>query len=232
MTTVPRVSENPVVQQHYATQLGLTAALANAFDGLGPDYRRALAALTREFQAAAISLSADYYTELRETAQVPGTYRPPVIDPWSDGQLSAYLDAATKGLLDEVEQEQALSTSQRLTLDSGHDEIFAAMDADPKRPRWARVARPDACSFCLMLAARGAVYRSKDSAGFQPHTMFEGRGGDCRCGVEVSFTSYEPAAHVRAAQSLYSEATADLPRGADRANAFRRALYAERKTSR
>lgn len=235
MAAAPRVSENPVVQQHYAAQAGLLAAFEDAADWLDtPELRRLVAALIREFQSAAISLNVDYYTDLRDLAEVPGSFRPPVIDPWDEAQLSAYLDTAVSDIMAESEQRaQEVATGQQLTLDAGIEQMFASMSADPRKPRWARVVKPGACSFCLMLATRGATYRSHDSADFRAHTKFNGRGGVCQCTVEPSFAdTYEPPAHVRAAQSLYSEATAGLPRGADRANAFRRALYAQTKTTR
>lgn len=220
MATVPLVSENPIAQEHYATQLGLIEALV----GAGSDAGSALATLSREFQAASIALSVDYYAALRNAANVAGAYSQPVMEPWSTEQITAYFDSGPEA--------QAIDMAQRLTLDAGINQVFTSMSRDPVRPRWARVTRPGACSFCLMLASRGAVYRSEDTADFRAHGKFNGRGGVCKCGVEVSFTQYEPPAHIREAQRLYREATADLPRGADRANAFRRALYAERQTSR
>lgn len=234
MATVPQVSENPTVQQHYVVQAALVESLAEAVAGVdAPNLRAAVASLTREFQAASIALSADYYTELRDLAEVPGSFSVPVLDPWTEADLSAYFDTVLREITDDVERaKQAAATSQRLTLDSGIDEVFAAIEKDPAKPRWARVTRPGACSFCLMLAMRGAVYRSEESANFRAHTRYENSGGVCRCSVEPSFTNYEPPAHIREMQQLYSEATTGLPRGADRANAFRRALYASRKTSR
>lgn len=192
-----------------------------------------IASLVREFQGASISLAYDFYTEMRDAAGLTDLPRLPVIDPWAAESLTAYMDTAMKSIESETEKQlQAMATAERLTLDSGIDEVFAAMEADPEPVRWARVVQSGACSFCLLQAARGAVYRSETTATFRAHTRFEGRGGDCRCGVEPVFGQYEPTAHVRAAQSLYSEATADLPRGSDKANAFRRAVYAEQQTSR
>jgi hypothetical protein len=236
----PRVSDNPVVQEHYAAQIGLSAAIVKAVARLGSPRPTAQAAsLAQEFSQAAIALAADYYGDAREFARVTGSYQPPVIAPWSAESLQAYLDTALKTFEQQFQTDQTSFDAQvdqlvaQMALDAGSREIFEAIDNDPKPARFARVTRPGACAFCLMLAARGAVYRSEETAGFRPHTF----PGLCQCDVEPVWNihGYEPPAHIRAAQSLYSEATAGLPRGTsntDRINAFRRAVYAERNASR
>lgn len=217
------VSRNPIVVEHYAAQLGLAMALDRALrrlDGSSRFFLDAVTALVQQFSLASLALGADYYTDLRAAANVDGLFSPPVIDPPSAPAVRAYLDAANRSVEAEMED-----FAKRLMLNVGTQEIFTAVKADPKRPRWARVTRPGACAFCLMLATRGAAYRTEDTASFRPHKK-------CQCDVEVSWTEYELPAHVRDAQRLYSEAIADLPRGADRFNAFRRAIYAERKPPR
>lgn len=234
-TPAPRVSENPIVQEHYAVQLGLAAALARASGKLSDssDYTRALASLVREFQSAAAALSADYYTNLRDQANVPGTFRPPLVEPWPEDQMAAYFETAVKELVDEAERRaQAVAIGQNLTSNAGIDEIFASIDADPRDVRWARVTRPGACSLCLLAAVRGAVYRTETSASFRPHMRTNGRGGNCQCTVEPSFTKYEPAAHIRQMQSLYAESTDGFTGSKEKQNAFRRALYADRSSTR
>lgn len=215
----PQVSDNPLVQQHYAAQIGLTDALASAANGTS---RHALPLLVREFQVAAVSLGADYYVDLRDRAGVAGNYRVPVIDPWDTDQISGYIDAA----VDEAQRpSDAVQFGQHLALNAGTDEIFAAIENDPHRPRWARVTHGAACSFCLMVAGRGATYRSESSAHFRSHK-------GCHCDVEPSFTSYEPPAHIRAARTLYAESTGGFTGSNEKQNAFRRALYAERTATR
>jgi hypothetical protein len=50
---------------------------------------------------------------------------------------------------------------------------------------WRRVASATACDFCVMLASRGAVYSTEESASFEAHAPDElGRGGVCSCSVE------------------------------------------------
>ena len=59
---------------------------------------------------------------------------------------------------------------QRLIAASGRDTVDVNARTDAGRGEiaataWSRVARPGACQFCTMLAGRGAVYRSAESAG-------------------------------------------------------------------
>lgn len=228
---VQRASDNPVAQEHYAAQVGLASAIAKALAQLRtPRLTNEAAALAQEFSLAAISLAADYYDDIRDYAGVGGSYRVPVISPWSADALEAYIDAALETFAQQLTagieidaQVDALAT--QLALDAGSREIFAAIDNDPEPTRYARITRPGACSFCLMLAARGAVFRSEESSSFRAHTY----PGLCRCDIEPvwNVNAYEPPAHIRAAQSLYAESTADSMSPAEKRNAFRRAVYAE-----
>lgn len=55
---------------------------------------------------------------------------------------------------------------------------------DPTKPRWARVchgAKP--CSFCIMIASRGYVYLSRETADFGG----EFHKGKCHCSIEASW---------------------------------------------
>lgn len=226
----PTVSRNPVVQEHYAAQLALSAALQQAtlrMAGGPADHLDAVALLTHQYGLAAVSLARDYYLDLRDQAGVSGSFRPPVVAPMPVDNMAAYFESALADLTSELDQ-QVADFAARLALNSGTDELFASIEADRQRGtrvRWARVTRPGACSFCLMLATRGAVYRTESSANFRPHK-------GCHCDVEPTFGPYEPPAHIRAAQVLWSESTDDVKGSRAKQNAFRRALDAERRTSR
>lgn len=234
-----RVSDNEVVRDYYLTQFALAEALRRAVGSISKavnldDYLDIAAALVFRFSQANIAIASDYYLNVRDLAGVDSPFTVPVIDPMSEERVAAYLargleqvEADMARELDAITREiEVAAFAEMLAASAASDEVFAAISEDAEATRWARVTRPGACAFCLILASRGARYREEDTADFRPH-----RG--CRCTVEPLFGgSYEPPAHVRQAQQLYSEATADLPRGADRINAFRRAVYADRKTSR
>lgn len=90
---------------------------------------------------------------------------------WAVGPLwQAYdWDAALRDLL---------AGSGRLVRQSSRDTIERNAWDDPASGAFVRVARPDACPWCLMLASRGAVYRSAETAG-----ATRGFHDSCRCTV-------------------------------------------------
>lgn len=51
------------------------------------------------------------------------------------------------------------------SLQDGRNTLMHNSERDPARPRWARVPVGQTCAWCLMLASRGARYRSAYSAG-------------------------------------------------------------------
>lgn len=72
---------------------------------------------------------------------------------------------------------------------------------DPAHPKWAFVAHPGACGFCVMVASNGWGYSSEASAMAQRHE-------NCKCSVAVDFSSdpsldgYDP----KGLQKLYAQA--------------------------
>jgi len=256
----PRVSDNPEVQQHYLTQLGLSVALVKALGGLWPNLdperlretfpavQQAGSALALTYSSAAISLAADHYDSLREDA-VPGRFNTPVIDGPSAVEVEALIEAGTRDLLagidtvpDELYLAEIMSQIEAETqallesvvADAASDELFAAISDDSEAKGWARVVRPGACAFCRMLATRGPVYLSRETANFRAHVAVDGRGGTCHCTVEPLFAKhYEAPAHVRADTMLWGQVTDGLS-GADAMYAWRRALEGrtDGKTSR
>lgn len=229
---VQRASNNPVVQEHYAAQLGLSAAITKAMARLGAPRRvDQAAALAREFSQAAITLAVDYYDDARTYAGVGGAYRLPVATPWSEQGLAGYIETSIANFDAPSEFDaQVDALVAQLSIDAGTRQLFDAIDNDPKPTRFARVTRPGACAFCLMLAGRGAVYRTDETASFRSHTW----PGLCHCDVEPVWNvkAYEAPAHIRAAESLYANSTTNLMTPVEKRNAFRRAIYAERNTSR
>lgn len=76
-------------------------------------------------------------------------------------------------------QAGSAAAAMRHSLAGGRDLLLETVRADPKARGWRRVASGRACSFCLMLASRGVVYR-EDTADFQAHDH-------CGCSAEVSY---------------------------------------------
>jgi len=115
----------------------------------------------------------------------------------------------------------------KMVADVGRNELIEAIEADRQARGWARVTRPGACAFCLMLATRGAVYKDEGAAGRDSNVKFVGAGSykfhdHCRCTIQPLFGAiYEPPEHIREAKRLYRESTKGE---GDKLNAFRRAL--------
>jgi len=67
--------------------------------------------------------------------------------------------------------ERITGSSQRMIFDASRDTVienltleYGADESQPAGTRWARYASANACSFCRLLATRGAEYRSAESA--------------------------------------------------------------------
>lgn len=109
----------------------------------------------------AAGVAADWFDEIRETSNVPGSFRSIAADAVPLEQVSG----STGWALSQSEiLPGLLGISDRLLKQAGRDTIARNVDRD----RWAsyaRVPRGATCAFCLMLASRGPVYGSKRSAG-------------------------------------------------------------------
>src|SRR5690606_30591406 len=73
--------------------------------------------------------------------------------------------------------QRIMSAALRMVLQPGRDTIADNVGRDPARPRWARVPVGKTCAFCSMLASRGAVYASEETARMRHYH------DDCNCGA-------------------------------------------------
>jgi hypothetical protein len=134
---------------------------------------------------------------------------------------------------------QTLAASGQLVLDGGHDVVERHVEADDAAVGWMRVTDGDPCSFCAMLASRGAVYSTREAAGgtdarldadkVQPGVdplsfASEQWHNGCGCAVVPVFTRRPvlPPSSVQA-ERLWIAATKGLS-GNDARNAYRRAV--------
>lgn len=113
----------------------------------------------------AATAAADWYDDVRPVVsryaavlaphlpaeQVDAMVRWAVTPGWQAGDWDAALRNLEAGA-SRLTRDQARNTTRRNSL------------ADPAAGAFVRVARPGACPFCLMLASRGAVYASEESA--------------------------------------------------------------------
>lgn len=143
-----------------------------------PAWLAATANLIDRERALASGLAAGYLEAFRGASGVTGT-EPVLAGPAVAEQVAtsmrvtslvAYRVARRAGMSPAQSIQSAFVQSSgaasRLALDAGRDTVLATARADGAR--WRRVTSANACDFCVMLAARGAVYR-EDTAGFRSH---------------------------------------------------------------
>jgi hypothetical protein len=200
-----------ITAQQQAQQAALTALLVRALAGLWPliglgdlhgslpRYKAAVAALVYKYGQSSAALAAGYYQAVRTAAGVPGRFVPTPADPAGIRQVDAAVGWATRGLWvvqpppGAVEGARSLTdgVAQKMVVDTGRNTLLDAIEADRRCRGWVREARPGACYFCALLSTRGAVYKTEQTAGFEPHD-------NCHCvPVPLFADHYEPPAHVR-----------------------------------
>ena len=120
--------------------------------------------LQKVYGADATALAIEQLTFMRQGKELPV---------WaSDVPLLEQVDSAVGFALSNPDSRALLlGAMQRLMMNSYRDTIIGS--AIQAGRRFARVAEPGACDFCLMLASRGAVYLSKAKAQFVGATGFQ-----------------------------------------------------------
>ena len=225
------------------TAMLLAPLVAELFAGLTPDeVLDRLPALSHEVYLLVVrygDISATqaiaYYRMARVAAGV--TTPPPVIPKPPappEEQVLRGLESAVERLRVEPTDEdlalvvqEATAIAERHALNTGRATILGATLADREAKGWARGLEPGACSFCAMLALRGAVYKKRSFE--DSNARFEGGGysikvhNHCRCHPVPVFGKYEPPADVREYEAVWKRSTKGLS-GADARKAFRAAL--------
>src|SRR5690606_2243096 len=171
-----------------AAQRGLTALLLRDLRGLRrlinpsrlqatvPPWIEAVHALVVQYAEVSATLAADFYDSERETAEVPGSFTVPLADPPPGGQPGESPRGARKAVWARdpevattvqleplaVRIESAMSkadgVTRKLVADVGRETVGQAVREDREAVAYARVAALGACSFCKLMASRGAGY--------------------------------------------------------------------------
>lgn len=174
---------------------------------------RALQGFVPELVAAygdvAATVAADWYESLRGEAGAPGAYRAVLAEPVPVARAQAVARWSADPLFSaEPDGQHALrllsGAVQRLVQQSGRATLLRNGDADPARPRWARAPHGKTCAFCLMLASRGAVYLTAESAG-----QFNQWHNDCDCQPEPVWPGQEPSYDADELYAQYLAARAE-----------------------
>lgn len=143
-------------------------------------------ALVREYGDVAATVAAEWYEEVR-AAQVGGSFNARLADgfPVDEMQSTVRREAGHLWGDDQAKTLVALSGSiQRFVMYSGRATVARNAERDPANPRYARVPRgTKTCAFCSMLASRGFVYHTEESAGGHWNHYHD----DCRCQVVMEW---------------------------------------------
>lgn len=201
-------------------------------DSTFPDYARALIAVlsTRRDQSAAIS--AAYLRAFREAEGATGPFDVALARALSHEQAMTSLlvtgpvavKVATRAgkpieQASQVALVQTLGASARIVQSGGRDTVYDSVSRDQQAYGAARVTSGMPCSFCAMLASRGAVYRDEMSASFEAHDH-------CTCTSEPVYSTedwqYPGGDQAQSWRDLYDESTADTT-GDGSVAAFRKA---------
>ena len=136
--------------------------------------------------AVAAQASADFYDAARAmaTGEMLGAKAHSSFDPQlTDSAIRAFAQRIVDGKPVESFNDAVLQRIDYEIKRASGDCIVENAAADPLHPRYARVPTgPETCLFCLMLASRGAVYRSEASAGAVDHYH-----ANCDCRVVPDF---------------------------------------------
>lgn len=191
-------------------------------------------------------VASDYYGRLRDLT-APGAERiTPTLATLVDDTIDATLIATGPVRLHNppvnqfwpttvrLARSSTASSAARLVLSGGRDTVIGTVQADRTAIGWTRIlASSNPCPFCQLLASRGPVYRSEETATFQAHSG--ANGGLCRCQAAPAFvegdlwTEQSIDARLRYEAAIeQAESEGQLNRGTanDRLNAFRRYLAA------
>lgn len=226
-----------------------------------PAFKAAVAQQVTAHAQGAGSLGVQQYRAARQAAGVRGTFAPRPADPPPLAQIVQTVDWATQPLWDSAIPaatvpgapdltRQAASNAiadakarlaagaEKLVSDVGARTVIENAFRDRQAKGWARVPEAGACSFCLMLATRGAVYKKESFAASnakfkndldRPSTIKV--HDHCHCQPEPVFYRYEAPARVRDAQALYRKVVTDPGRTGDDARAaFRQAVEGRKVT--
>lgn len=152
----------------------------------------AAVAIADTYGPAAAETAAQMYEGVRADSGVRGAFRPSVASVSADavsgsGRYYAYRADVTDQSFD------AMGPSLvRHVMQAGRETIAGSVRRDPAKPRFARVpSGASTCAFCLVLASRGAIYLSRDTAG-GAHEYHD----DCDCQPTPVYSAlpggYEP----------------------------------------
>lgn len=159
--------------------------------------------LVARYGEIAASVAADWYDDLRAAGGALPGYRATMADLVPADAVTARTRFGAGHLWTDMPQaarDFLLGVVSEYVLQPGRDTIVRNVVRDPWRPRWARVpSGAETCAFCLMLASRGPVYLSEESAG-----RMRKYHGHCDC-VPTPIGPHEALPHGYDPDALYGQ---------------------------
>lgn len=153
---------------------------------------RFIPALTTQYGDAAALVAADWYDAVRAADGVAGRFAAEQAEAFAKDWVEDRVRYGARHLFTD-DPDQMLrfldGVVQEYALQPGRDTISRSTIRDPAAAGWSRHTRGDACSFCKMLAGRGAVY-SSGSVRFDSH-------GGCHCVPQPEWASGKEAPTYR-----------------------------------
>lgn len=238
-----------LTEAHYREQLRVRARALRDYQRLWPlwegdarSFNRLVAAsivLVRAHRQQSNAVSAAYFEAFRRAERVGGSATPILDDGLTDvnerrliaGLWETGRNTVARSLAAGKPPQAAMATAftttsgtvGRFVLEGGRGTLLRSIGADSQARGWARVTAAEPCAFCAMLASRGPVYLTEDTADFQAHDH-------CTCTAEPGYEGSAWPGRAREFKAIYDEAVRDalnaddLRRGTsnDLLNAFRR----------
>lgn len=190
-----------------------------------PTWIEAVTTVVNQYSEVAASVAADFYDGERIAAGVPGTFTVPLADPPPGEQVDSSLRWATKDVWPRDESSDATvaqlepvdvrldaamvkadAVAQKLVADRGRETVRQAVRQDAQAVAYARAAALGACAFCALMASRGAVYATAESAGRDANERFSGNASvakfhdNCHCAIIPVFRGQRFELSPRAAE--------------------------------
>jgi hypothetical protein len=169
---------------------------------------------------AAAEMAVEYYADLRAAVEGIVEWEPAAYQ----GFPGSYLEQWINDVFDPLDPDWGmLDVLYTAVQQAGRDTIARNTRRDPASARWARMPIGKTCAWCLMLASRGAVYFTKESAG--------GTGvgtnryhGHCDCQPVPVWRGQEPPYDADQLFSMWNDARshADGSQSTDVTASFRR----------
>ncbi|MFC9268918.1 hypothetical protein ACFTXJ_14245 [Streptomyces zhihengii] len=206
-----------------------------------------VAAIVAQYAEVASSLAADFYDAQRADADASGMFTTSMADSPPGEQVEASLRWATKDVWQrdsevatpaqtlplDVRLDAAMAKTdgavQKLVADPGRETVRAAVRQDREAVGYARAAALGGCSFCKLMASRGMVYKTAETAGRDANERFTGDGtakyhDSCSCVIVPVFRGqqFKLSPHAAEWDRLYREYAQGHP--GDQLRLFRRAL--------